>query len=54
MVAMLNLHQQDERFHPYTCPGDFDECENQRKLIPTNDGWVCACGKYTQDWAHGN
>lgn len=29
---------------PAPCPS--------RNLIPTPDGWVCACGRYRQDWAY--
>lgn len=41
-VDMLN--QQQQRWDR--------QCENQRELIATQDGWVCKCGKYTQDWSH--
>lgn len=51
-VARLNAHQKDRSAHPFTCPGDHDECKNQRELVATENGWVCQCGKYTQDWAH--
>lgn len=53
LVSMLNAHQADIRVHPYTCPGDYDECKDQRELVATADGWICKCGKYTQKWAHG-
>ena len=26
--------------------------ENEGVLIPTENGWVCPCGDYTQNWAH--
>lgn len=52
-VSALNAHQCDRRFHPYTCPGDYPECADQRELVATRDGWVCKCGKYRQQWAHG-
>lgn len=52
-VNALNRRQNDGRFHPYTCPGDRPECEGRRNLIATKDGWVCRCGEYKQDWAHG-
>jgi hypothetical protein len=26
--------------------------ENEGVLIATKNGWVCPCGKYTQNWAH--
>lgn len=25
--------------------------DNEGVLIATEQGWVCPCGKYTQDWA---
>jgi hypothetical protein len=42
--------------HPFTCMGH-DGCErppelNDGELIPNNDGFVCPCGKYKQDWCH--
>jgi hypothetical protein len=52
LVRALNERQKDYRYHPYTCPGDHKACANQRELIATTNGWVCACGKYTQKWAH--
>lgn len=51
-VKRLNEWQNNRQFHPFTCPGDHPECENQRELVATKDGWVCQCGKYTQNWAH--
>ncbi len=51
-VERLRLWQTDGRFHPFTCPGDRAECYGQRELIPTTEGWKCACGEYRQDWAH--
>ena len=53
-VARLNNYQNAAQFHPFTCPGDYPECEGQRELVATNDGWVCKCGKYTQAWAHAD
>lgn len=26
--------------------------ENEGVLIPTEDGWLCPCGEYRQNWAH--
>jgi len=61
-VDKLNHYQQSGKFHPYTCSRTFDECEVNQKprdyskdgvLIATTSGWVCPCGRYTQDWAHG-
>jgi hypothetical protein len=42
--------------HPFTCCSH-EGCErleqpNEGALIPTNDGWICPCGKYKQDWCH--
>lgn len=44
-VLALQLYQQEERFHPYTC-----ECK--AKLIPTIRGWECQFCDYKQDWCH--
>jgi len=49
-VAKLNEFQSCDHAHPFTCPGE-GGCPS-RNLIATNEGWVCACGDYTQDWAH--
>ena len=51
-VDALNAYQKEGSFHPYTCPGNFPDCKDHRELIATEDGWVCACGKYKQDWSH--
>jgi hypothetical protein len=51
-VASLNRWQENSLYHVFICPGDYRECENHRELKATTDGWVCQCGKYTQDWAH--
>lgn len=51
-VDSLNNRQKSQLFHPYTCPGDHKECAGNRNLIATEDGWVCRCGKYKQDWYH--
>lgn len=60
-VHKLNEFQKTGFFHPFTCcGGDIDEnpdCERQNQkgegtLIATKDGWICPCGKYTQNWAH--
>jgi hypothetical protein len=53
LVEALNFGQQNPKFHPYTCPGNYPECKDQRELVATKDGWVCKCGKYTQNWCHG-
>lgn len=60
-VDILNEHQQDGMYHPYTCNRGFPECEvnveprdwsKDGVLIATETGWVCPCGKYRQDWYH--
>lgn len=64
-VKALNEFQKKGRFHPFTCcsPQEIKECkrandegdtyeEKQGILIATNEGWVCPCGKYKQEWAH--
>jgi hypothetical protein len=50
-VEALNRFQKSGRFHPFTCPGKWAKCAEHRDLVATTDGWVCACGKYRQDWA---
>lgn len=67
-IEKLNEYQTKGMFHPFTCcsPGDIPECLRACKkvdgqiikgssdgvLIATTKGWVCPCGKYTQDWAY--
>lgn len=50
-VRELNARQDNPQLHPYTCPGDKPGCKDNRSLIATPDGWVCACGEYKQDWS---
>lgn len=56
IVEQLNKRQQEGTFHPYTCDRSFLECEtrfNHLKdgvLIATENGWICPCGKYKQNW----
>lgn len=50
-VDILNAEQARYDRHPYTCPGNYPSCENQRELIATTKGWVCQCGKYRQFFA---
>ncbi len=59
-VNKLNEFQKCGRFHPLTCDRKAKECEvncNPRDfskdgvLIATEEGWVCPCGKYKQNWA---
>lgn len=59
-VENLNSYQQAGRYHPFTCCSAYsaeDGCErslgtSEGLLQATNNGWVCPCGKYTQNWAH--
>jgi hypothetical protein len=65
-VEALNKYQRSGAFHPYTCIGKpriinklqpamertRELCPNDGLLIATEAGWVCPCGKCTQDWAH--
>lgn len=56
-VEALNTYQQETWGHSFTCCG-FDGCRRSKRLdegelIATNEGWVCPCGKYKQNWAHG-
>lgn len=55
-VTALQNYQDAGYLHPFTCMGH-EGCKrpeqyNGGKLIPTSEGWVCACGSYTQNWAH--
>ena len=52
-VESLNGFQTAGQYHPFTCPGNKPQCHQHRELIATNAGWICACGEYTQAWAHG-
>ena len=42
--------------HPFTCCSHNDckrgEREDQGILIPSNEGWVCPCGEWKQNWCH--
>lgn len=51
-VTNLNRFQNRDDIHPFTCPGERLECERDRRLIATEDGWICPCGEYQQLWAH--
>lgn len=58
-VEKLNQYQEKGFFHPFTCCSAGSEQKCQRRngtgegtLIATNEGWVCPCGEYKQDWAH--
>lgn len=67
-VKLLNEFQNMGSIHPFTCmsPEAIPEClragkevdgkympgTDEGKLIARNEGWICPCGKYTQDWAH--
>ena len=57
-VAKLNSYQQKTPFIVFTCgsPDSIPDCkrragEDYGALIATEQGRVCPCGKYTQNWA---
>ncbi|MGE5510507.1 MAG: hypothetical protein ACM31O_04545 [Bacteroidota bacterium] len=62
-VEALNAYQRSGRFHPFTCGNDrFDQAHavytitnglsDYGILIATEQGWICPCCDYRQDWAH--
>jgi hypothetical protein len=54
-VLALNEYQHLGIVHPFTCGLEGckkSEQENDGVLIATEQGWICPCGKYKQDWAH--
>jgi hypothetical protein len=58
-VESLKMYQNNLEMHHFTCcsPDNIPECQrrnkvNEGELIPTEEGWVCPCGKYKQDWCH--
>ena len=53
-VEKLQAHQDDKRYHPYTCCS-YDGCQrspenNWGTLIPTEEEWVCPCGRYKKNY----
>lgn len=52
------LNETQELAGLFTCCGHEgckrDEINDHGLLKATNGGWICPCGKYTQDWAHKN
>ena len=58
-VESLKMYQNHLEMHPFTCgsPDDIQECHrrngmNEGILIPMEEGWVCPCGQYRQNWCH--
>lgn len=55
-VRALQRYQKCGFMHPFTCCSDNrcnrHEREDQGVLIPTENGWVCPCGNYKQNWTH--
>ncbi len=54
-VERINKFQESNAFHPYTCMGAY--CNRSKvpyggRLIATNEGFICPCGKYAQDWCN--
>jgi hypothetical protein len=55
-VSHINDYQQYGKFHPFTCCSH-EGCKREEQkdngaLIATNEGLVCPCGKWKQDWVH--
>ena len=53
-IKELQKQQDNPMLHPYTCCS-YNGCDrlNQPKegqLIPTEDGWICPCGKWKQPY----
>lgn len=53
-TSWLEEFQSNNEVHGYTCPNMDVNCANHRKLIPTNNGWICGCGRYIQNWVSEN
>lgn len=55
-VRLLNQHQQNPQFHPFTCGSgnrtDEKHLDGEGVLVATPDGWVCPYCDYRQDWCH--
>jgi len=53
-IEKLQEQQDDPRYHGYTCCS-YDGCERDKQpkwgaLIPTEDSWICPCGRYKQEY----
>jgi hypothetical protein len=55
-VEILNEHQRNPQYHPYTCGSgnrkDADHLDGEGVLIATKWGWLCPFCDYKQGWAH--
>lgn len=58
-VDNLNEFQNNGQFHSFTCcsPENTSKCErtsgkSEGVLTATEQGWICPCGEYKQNWAH--
>ena len=53
-IKGLENRQKNTMMHDYTCMSyngcDRSKQDNWGSLIPTEDKWVCPCGKYTQEY----
>ena len=54
-IDLLNSYQNDNKYHPFTCPDD--GCNKRKrldngKLLVSKEGLICPCGKYKQDYAN--
>ena len=53
-ISKLQEQQDNPRYHGYTCCS-YNGCERHKQpnlgvLIPTEDYWICPCGKYKQEY----
>jgi hypothetical protein len=52
-IDVLNEHQKNREFHPYTCGGnrkDAKHLDGEGVLVATEDGWKCPFCDYKQNW----
>ena len=53
-IGILKQYQREGWFDPYTCCS-YNGCvrsvsNNWGELVPTENRWICPCGKYTQEY----
>lgn len=58
-VEKLKKYQENGIMHPFTCcsPENISDCQRKNgtsdgHLIPSNEGWICPCGQYKQNWCY--
>lgn len=53
-VDVLNEHQKNHNFHPFTCGSgnrtDSKHLDGEGVLVATKDGWKCPFCDYKQNW----